>query len=260
VDLAEHTASATFGVRLNDGTGQFAVGSTAFANVPAGLFRLADFDGDGDFDLLVGGPTAGGTAYDGSVKFFRNHWLSPVPSVNQLTAAVNGNDVQLRWPARNDFGPGTPVTYNLRVGKKPGGMDVVSPLSQPTSGRRLVATFGNMGFACTTQLRGLAPGTYYWSVQPVDSAWLGGPFAPEASFTINLPPATARIEKIEFANFFTLQLTVLASAGSLAVLEVSTDLETWTAQTSRRVGSTGREAISFDRPDGLAFYRIGIVP
>jgi hypothetical protein len=259
-DLAEFTASTTFGVRLNDGNGQFSPGSRAFANVPAGILRYADFDQDGDYDIWVAGRTRTGVTYDGSVRIYRNLQLTTPPVVDRLTARPNGTDVDLEWPARSDFGPGSPVTYNFRVGTWPGGGDIVSPLSDPVSGARHVVAPGNVGFARRTRLRGLAPGTYHWSVQPVDAAFRGGPFATEAMFTLLPAPATTRIEAIEIQDFFTLRLTVAGAVGSLAVVETSANLTDWTPQSPQRIGVSGRELIQAGRPASAGFYRVRVVP
>jgi hypothetical protein len=38
------------------------------------------------------------------------------------------------------------------------------------------------------QLANLPPGNYYWSVQAIDTAFAGSPFAAEATFTVSRPP------------------------------------------------------------------------
>src|SRR5207247_3645382 len=55
------------------------------------------------------------------------------------------------------------------------------------SGRRLVVGFGNAGWRTNLFLTNLIGETFYWSVQAVDNGFVGGPFAPEQSFVINLP-------------------------------------------------------------------------
>ena len=46
-------------------------------------------------------------------------------------------------------------------------------------GQRLVPTMGNVQLNSSWTLKGLAFGTYYWSVQAVDTGFMGGPWASE---------------------------------------------------------------------------------
>ena len=43
---------------------------------------------------------------------------------------------------------------------------------------------GNVQYNRSWTLKGLASGTYYWSVQAVDTAFCGGPWAPEQQVTV----------------------------------------------------------------------------
>ncbi len=94
----------------------------------------------------------------------------------------------LGWlPAIDLDTPANGMTYNLRLGRAPGAGNVAPPMSNAATGYRRLPQMGNAGQGVTATLQ-LAPGTYYWSVQAVDSAFAGGPFAAEQSFTI--PPAS----------------------------------------------------------------------
>jgi hypothetical protein len=73
--------------------------------------------------------------------------------------------------------------YNRRVGTTPGGNQILSPMSASTGYRR-VARIGNAREQGLTLE--LPRGTYYWSVQGIDPAWAGSPFAPERSFTVTV--------------------------------------------------------------------------
>jgi hypothetical protein len=76
------------------------------------------------------------------------------------------------------------------VGTQPGGVDIVSPLAVVASevavdGYRLLPAIGNMYQARAITLSNLRLGkTYYWSVQAIDTSYLGSNFAAEGSFTI----------------------------------------------------------------------------
>jgi hypothetical protein len=95
------------------------------------------------------------------------------------------NTVVFTWTAPpHGQTPSSGLNYNLRVGTTPGGIDVVSPLADPTNGLRRVAALGNVGPATRALLIDLPQGTYYWSVQAIDPAFAGSPFAAEGTFTI----------------------------------------------------------------------------
>jgi len=79
-------------------------------------------------------------------------------------------------------------TYNLRVGRTPGGNEVLPSQSASNGWRRLPAP-GNCGQLAWHTLTNLAPGTYYWSVQAIDAGLAGSSFAPGHSFAFtNFPP------------------------------------------------------------------------
>ena len=138
----------------------------------------ADKDNDGDLDLVITGA--------GESILFRNQSGSaaaaPPQAPTGLTATPGSGRVTLRWnaPATSPTPPAG-LTYNLRLGRRPGAVDVVSPMAA-SDGRRLVAAPGNVPSGTSAVLRGLPPGTYYWSVQAVDAALAFSPFATESSF------------------------------------------------------------------------------
>ncbi|MDE2957691.1 MAG: VCBS repeat-containing protein [Bacteroidota bacterium] len=147
----------------------------------------ADFDGDLDLDMIVVGEsrrTAGNV-----IRYLRNDARlgRRAPSAPEGSeAAVRGRRATLSWSAATD--PQTPspgLTYNLRVGTRPGGSDVMSPLSNLETGARLVSKRGNAGHNLSWTLSNLAPGTYYWSVQAVDQAFAGSGFTAEQQFTVD---------------------------------------------------------------------------
>jgi hypothetical protein len=205
-----------------------------FSNVPipglAGNFDnslgWADFDNDSRLDFLIAGNTAGG--------FVSQLWRNTGPASNSppaapagLSATVSGTSVVLHWnPPADDHTPSAGLSYNVRIGTTPGGSEIVSAPALSNGVLRLprLGTARN-GSAMVNQL---PPGrTYYWSVQAVDSGFLGSAFAAEQQFTV-LPML---INPVHNANG-SFQFTFAAAPGStftaLATTNISLPLTNWT--------------------------------
>jgi hypothetical protein len=142
-----------------------------------------DYDNDGRLDFLLTGDT--GSSHIPQV--WRNiNWTSnTVPAApTGLAATQTGSAVTLSWNPGSDIEtPASGLTYNLCVGTTPGGSDIVSPNAGAAGARRLVG-MGNVQQGLSVPLVSLPNGRFYWSVQAVDGAFAGGPFAPEQSFTV----------------------------------------------------------------------------
>ncbi len=186
-----------------------------------------DYDNDGDLDILVAG-------IDGSsnrvTQVYQNDGTPPntPPSlVPKLNATVFENSVDFSWESASDAEtPAASLTYNLRVGTTPGGLQVFTPQSQtPTS--------GNVGSNTRWMLGNLEPGTYYWSVQAVDSAFAESPFAPEGTFEI-LPTT---FYNFSVPNFTTLEGNT-ANVSNLVEIIRTGDVNTTEEVTVTVVGGT----------------------
>ncbi len=144
-----------------------------------------DFDGDRDLDVALGGLARNANVLTNLYENTQKRVNTPPAAPSGLNAAVSGNSVVLSWNAAADDQTAAPgLTYNLRVGAAPGGLDVVAPLADLATGRRLVAAPGNVFQNTRWRLTGLRPGAYFWSVQAVDASFVGSPFAAEGSFSI----------------------------------------------------------------------------
>jgi len=166
------------------------LGNGAFTNMNIGAAGLSlasaawgDFDNDGRLDFLVEGYNAGYVTqlWDNNTA----NTNTPPAAPSGLAASVTANGVVLSWNAASDAQtPASGLSYNIRVGTNSGGISVVSPAANLTTGFRRLPQMGNAQERLFSILN-LPPGTYFWSVQSVDSAFAGSPFAPESTFVMD---------------------------------------------------------------------------
>lgn len=78
------------------------------------------------------------------------------------------------------------LTYNVRIGTSPGLSNILNPMAIESTGLRKIAQMGN-AYHNTDWTYNLDPVTrYYWSVQTIDQAFAGSPFAAEQNFMTGL--------------------------------------------------------------------------
>jgi hypothetical protein len=139
----------------------------------------ADYDNDGRLDFFLSGPS----------QLWRNNTPvtnTPPSAPTGLAMTASSNAVMLSWNSATDGQtPASGLTYNVRAGTTPGGNNLLSAHVNATNGFRRVPALGNAMLRHSLPLIGLTNGqTVYWSVQAVDSAFAGGPFATETSVVI----------------------------------------------------------------------------
>ena len=184
-----------------------------------------DFDNDGKLDFLV----AGISGIDIVSQLWRNTTAisnSPPAAPTELSANVLGDEVTLSWtPPADDFTPSAGLSYNVRIGSTPGGSDIVAAPAL-VDGKLLVPHMGTARNRSATFHR-LKPGrAYYWSVQAVDSGFVGSPFAAEQQFSIN-PLAIAQVHYANGVFEFTFTATPGASFTAIATSNPNLPLSTW---------------------------------
>jgi hypothetical protein len=163
---------------------------------PLGARPAVEFDtpatesnsNDGLLDLA----TVGWDGDDEVTKIYRNSGpaLNTPPSApSSLSASVSGTGpyvVTFSWAASSDGQtPADGLSYNLRLGTSSGRGDVVSGMSM-ASGLRKLPFIGNTQKRLVWNIGDLPAGTYYWSVQAIDSAHAGSPWAAEDPLVV--PP------------------------------------------------------------------------
>ncbi|MCI0551975.1 MAG: FG-GAP-like repeat-containing protein [Anaerolineae bacterium] len=158
--------------------------------VNEGSSAWGDYDNDGVLDILL----AGNTGPQLVAKIYRNNFsmMNTVPTTpSGLAVSVTEDSVTLSWNKSSDNQTSSDgLTYNLRIGTTPAGVQRVSPMADVGTGYRRVVKFGNTNHQNSWTIRNLQPGTYYWSVQSIDNTFMGSAFAVEQSFQIgaNAPP------------------------------------------------------------------------
>ena len=177
-DLLVGTGNSSTLYRNNAGA-SFTSAGISLPPISNGSMAWGDFNNDGNLDIVfASGSPAGG----GSTTLYRNNNnvtnTRPALPFDLLATTTPSNNVVLTWQAPADAQTiSNGLSYNIRVGTAPGGVDVVSPLADPTNGTRRVAALGNVGPTNRALLIDLPKGTYYWSVQAIDAAFAGSPFA-----------------------------------------------------------------------------------
>lgn len=175
-------------VYRNDDDVEFTDISANLDGAERGSSIWLDFDNDGDVDVLISGTNGNGIA---STRLYLNNAGSNIFSTNQtpsipstLSSNIDAHKVTLSWSmAFDDKTPTQALTYNIRVGTQPGAQDIVSSMSDLTTGNRLLPKEGNAGNNTTWHLY-LPDGNYFWSVQTIDQMYAASVFAAEQSFTI----------------------------------------------------------------------------
>jgi len=168
-----------------------------FTDIGAGLVGICgsaawgDYDNDGDLDLILAGSETSDVR-TGLARVYRNDGriFNIAPSApGGLGATCTGSgpyDVTFSWLASTDVRtPEAGLSYDLRVGTTPGGNEVMSGMAR-ADGRRKLAARGVVqpGLSVNEWTLTLPAGTYYWSVQAVDTAFAGSAWPAEQTTTV----------------------------------------------------------------------------
>lgn len=150
--------------------------------------QFGDYDGDNDLDIAILGRNSSNQPF---ASIYENGTTTSnvTPGVpSGLTVSFDYPKVILSWDPASDTETSTDgLMYNVRLGTTAGANDLVSHLSL-SSGRRLVAGFGNANIDTMFVIDSLPSATYYWSVQTIDNGQNASAFATEDDFFVSAPP------------------------------------------------------------------------
>ncbi len=172
-------------IAVQDITHNFTEIDPGFPDSYMPAMQWADTDGDWDLDLLFN-PYLNNAP--NGLWINNGNWPNdpPFPPAN-LSSELSGYGIIFNWdPATDPQGGSSGLSYNVRIGSTPGSCDIMSPLSDLTTGFRKIPKIGNTQTTTAWRIDSLAQGTYYWSVQAIDQSFRGGAWAPEATFTIDV--------------------------------------------------------------------------
>lgn len=248
---------------LNLGEDRFVEQKPGLPSLTSFRARFADFDGDHMPDILVQAQAT--NISQGRLRLFRNNLVSvnPLPPrPTNLSSTVARTSARLHWGLpRDNNEEGTnriAWSFNLRVGKTPGGSEIMSSMADQQTGTLQIPSRGNAGQSGMWTIRDLPPGNYYWTVQSVDHAGNGSAFSEEATFNIAPDERPPQIIGFSRSTNGLHRLTIDGPARSRAEIHHSMDLFNWeTNFTYVYIG--GDPAVFSSQHGDTRFYRFQLL-
>lgn len=188
--LTGYTGSSyIFKVYQNNGNQTFT--DNPFVQLPGAIacdVKWADYDNDGDLDILMSG-------YTGALlsRVYKNNTFMIAGNIKPnlkpetptgLASAITPGNVKLFWNLiTTDETPVMNMSYNVRCKLGNSGNWFYSPQSLENGSRNL-ASLGNVQLNKSFFIKNPGSGKYYWQVQAVDQGFQGSTWSPVDSFLI----------------------------------------------------------------------------
>lgn len=170
----------------NDGSDNFSLVDLSIDALAEGDLAWGDYTNNNKLDLLISGSGSGGT----KTILYKNISASAntrPTKITGLTANVNGKNVSLSWNTGSDTeSSSTALSYRLSISTTPGGLEVLSPMANLSTGISFQESTGLIKTTSIT-IKNLDEGKYYWNIRSVDPSFKTSEFADEASFSICNP-------------------------------------------------------------------------
>ncbi|MEO1053516.1 MAG: FG-GAP-like repeat-containing protein [Bacteroidota bacterium] len=155
---------------LNQNDSSFLRNDSIFNKLSLDQIAFGDYDYDGDIDMASW--TGDGTDFQLSIieNTTSRINLGPSAPTNPRAFVTADNDVYIFWtPSGDDHTNIESLTFDLLIGQ--GNTEVVAPAFDAANLVRTLTKHGNVGYADSALVKGLAPGVYDYAIQSVDNSF-----------------------------------------------------------------------------------------
>jgi len=194
-------------VYVNNGNNNFVeLTNEPFIGFQASTADWADFDNDGDLDIIIAGNYL---TQSYQTKLYVNNIISnsSIGQANTKPTAPTGlNSMQigdsliLSWNRSTDSTtPSNAITYNLRIGTSSDSINLLSPKSDLMTGIRRMADFGNI--TDTFYVFHPKDSIISWSVQAIDNGYMASEFSINDSIIFQISSIQQPYNKYRFSVY-----------------------------------------------------------
>ncbi|MEZ4773722.1 MAG: T9SS type A sorting domain-containing protein [Bacteroidia bacterium] len=157
---------------------------------------VADFDQDGDLDLMF-------TSFDGNGQAFGRLYQNDNNAVNTppslppgFSLSANCNVLELSWdPANDNESPSHALSYAVKAGTNAGGNDIY-PGQALSDGSLLLTGEGNNGSLTSVRIPVSASGMYYVGVQTIDNGFEASGFLIDSIAVVIVPDSQLVVSEV----------------------------------------------------------------